>query len=128
MQSSAIRVSPGADARKAARVADPEHAYRNYLAAIARHDIEAILEAMTEGHAQQLREMRRQRDFGPLFTLWCESQRDRLVITGCRIDADIATLTVRGRSLRGRIDMLWFDGHWRIAGERHLPLHNGVMD
>ncbi len=99
---------------------DPKRAYRDYLAAIRRRDIEAVLEAMTDDYGRQWRALRRTRDFGPTFDLWCANQAGEVEITAVYLDGDMAVLESQDGDAFSRIEMHYVDGGWRVAGEQYL--------
>lgn len=102
---------------------DPMQAYRAYLGAIARRDFAAVIARMTECCARQLFGLRDTPDFLALFELWCESQRDPVVVTHCTVEHDLATIDVRSRHTVGRVTLRLVDGMWGIDSELHWPLH-----
>ena len=111
---------PNHSIRQSSSKTDPSLAYRSYLDAIARRDIDAVLDALTEEHGQQLRDLRRSRDFSAFFELWCENQSEATVVIGSVIKADHAIVQARSKAVFHRIGMRWMDGRWRIASERHV--------
>jgi hypothetical protein len=106
---------------------DPIRAYRAYLCAIARREFVAVVAGMTEACARQLFGSRDTPDFLALFELWCDSQRDPVVITRHAVDRDLATIDVRSRHTAGRVELRLVDGAWRVRSERHRPLRAAAV-
>lgn len=100
------------------RAADPLSAYRAYLAAIARRDFAAVTQAMSEDYARPLHELRGDRDFAPLFELWCASQVQPVVIISSRFEDGCVFIDTRAGSERGSVMLRIENGQWRVAGER----------
>jgi ketosteroid isomerase-like protein len=99
--------------------ADPVSAYRVYLAAIARRDFAAVTQMMSEDYARPLRDLRGNRDFAPLFELWCESQSVPVVIMASRVQGDSASLRTRSGKALGKVELCRDGARWRIAAETH---------
>ena len=96
--------------------ADPASVYRRYLAAIAQRDVVAVLGVMTDDYARPLHELHCDRDFGPFFELWCESQMT-LAILSSRIEGDCACVETSDGNTRRMVRMRRTGGRWRIDGE-----------
>jgi hypothetical protein len=105
---------------------DPMQAYRAYLGAIARRDFAAVVARITEGCARQLFGSSDTPDFLALFELWCDSQRDPVVVTHSAVVHDLATIDVRSRHTVGRVTLQRVDGAWRIDSESHEPLRRSA--
>jgi hypothetical protein len=105
---------------------DPMQAYRAYLGAVARREFAAVVAGMTEACARQLHGLRQTPDFQALFELWCDSQRDPVVVTHCAVAHDVAIIDVRSRHTVGRVTLHLANGAWRIDSELHRPLRGSA--
>ena len=92
---------------------NPAQAYGDFLAAVAKRDLDAVLARMTDSYAR--------RGFERDFATWCENYPRDLRVTGCRIDGDRATLETAGRGsagkVAGRVGMVLNGGMWCVGAE-----------
>ena len=72
---------------------NPAQAYGDFLAAVAKHDVDAVTARMTDAYARRLNDGRARRGFERDFTNWCAKYPIDLKVTGCRIDGDTALQT-----------------------------------
>ena len=126
MHAHAVVLSLATASAEASPIPDPLWAYRAYLGAVARHEFADVIASMTETCAQQLLDLRDTPDFWTLFALWCDSQREPVVVTCCTIENDAATIDVRSRHTVGRVTLQLVDGAWRIDSELHQPLRRSA--
>jgi len=101
---------------------NPAQAYTDFLAAVAKRDIDAVIARMTDSYAGRLSACRSRREFDRDFAIWCEKYPADLKVTGCRIDGDTATLETSGHGARGklagRVSMVLNGGIWCVGAER----------
>jgi hypothetical protein len=113
---------------------DPEQplqAYREFLAAVERHDVEGMLTRMSAGYASELRAMQADANFVALFTLWCDTYPECVNLVACVVAAENAIV-----EMEGRIDGLSFSGYavldrigstWRVSAETHGEISYGAI-
>lgn len=119
MHARAVANEPTSMIAEARPVPDPMRSYQAYLGAIARRDFAAVIAAMTQACAQRLLGLR---EFGSLFDLWCENQRDPVIVTRYSVQHHRTIIDVRTRHTVGRVTLHLFDGVWRVDSEFHQPL------
>lgn len=105
---------------------DPEQpiqAYRDFLNAIDRRDVDGTLARMSTEYAGELRAMRAEANFSALFALWCDTYPECVNLIACVVAAENAIV-----QMEGRIDGLAFSGYavldrigstWRVSAESH---------
>lgn len=105
---------------------DPEkplQAYRDFLAAIERRDLDGMLARMSTEYARELRAMQSDTNFTALFALWCDTYPECVNLVACVVAAENAIV-----EMEGRIDGLSFSGYavldrvgssWRVSAETH---------
>jgi hypothetical protein len=105
---------------------DPEQplqAYRDFLAAVERRDIEGMLQRMSTEYAAELRALQADVNFAPLFALWCDTYPESVTLVACVVAAENAIV-----EMEGCIDGLAFSGYavldrvdstWCVSAETH---------
>ncbi len=105
---------------------DPEQplrAYRAFLNAIDRRDVDGTLALMSAEYGTELRVMRAEANFPTLFALWCDTYPECVNLVACVVAAENAIV-----QMEGRIDGLAFAGYavldrigstWRVSAESH---------
>jgi acetyl-CoA carboxylase beta subunit len=105
---------------------DPEQplqAYRDFLAAVERRDVDGMLQRMSAEYASELRAMQADASFPSLFALWCDTYPESVNLVACVVAAENAIV-----EMEGRIDGLSFSGYavldrigstWRVSAETH---------
>lgn len=113
---------------------DPEQplqAYREFLAAVERRDVEGMLTRMSAEYGSELRAMLADANFAALFTLWCDTYPECVNLVACVVAAENAIV-----EMEGRIDGLSFSGYavldrigstWRVTAETHGEIRYGVI-
>lgn len=102
-------------------LAQPLDAYRKYLRAIRHRDLPALMRVLSARASRQLIESVGTTDFGAFFQIWCDSQREPIMVTACRIDKDSATIEVRGWNSTGRIGLTRNEASWQVDSETYKP-------
>jgi len=101
---------------------NPAQSYADFLAAVAKHDIDAVTARMTDTYARRLNDGRARRGFERDFANWCAKYPRDLKVTGCRIDGDTAILETAGHAAGGRlagsVTMVLNGGMWCVGAER----------
>src|SRR4051812_24630279 len=100
---------------------NPAQAYADFLAAIRKRDVDAVIARMTDTYAHRLNASRARRGFERAFASWCDKSPPDLAVTGYRIDGETATLDTtaqgpRGK-LAGRVSMVLNGGIWCVGAE-----------
>jgi hypothetical protein len=105
---------------------DPEQplqAYRDFLVAVERRDVEGIFNRMSAEYASELRAMQADANFPALFALWCDTYPECVNLVACVVAVENAIV-----EMEGRIDGLSFSGYavldrigstWRVSAETH---------
>ena len=105
---------------------DPEQplqAYRDFLAAVERRDMQGMFERMSTEYASEWRAMQADASFPALFALWCETYPESVNLVACLVATENAIV-----EMEGRIDGLSFSGYavldrigstWRVSAETH---------
>lgn len=101
-----------------ARETDAAAGCRRYFDAIAAHDIDAVLDAMTADYSRQLRDLRRLPDFSAFFKLWCESQGRLCAVISCAVRGDWATVALDLDTALVFVRLRHLGGRWLIDSER----------
>lgn len=101
---------------------EPAAAYAEFVAAVARRDVEAVLARMSDDYGKSLRLNRHSRSFATFFKLWCENYPQHVEVSACCVDGDSAILEIQvehaGAALAGHVT-LELEGHaWRVGSER----------
>ncbi len=101
---------------------EPVAVYAEFLAAIERRDVDAVLAALSDDYGRGLRKSRAKARFNVLFELWCDTYPRHQGVTACFIDGDTATMEaqveVEGASLPGRVTLVHDGATWRVGSER----------
>jgi hypothetical protein len=101
---------------------NPAQAYADFLAAIGKRDVDAVIARMTDTYAHRLSVGRARRGFERDFASWCEKYPRDLKVTACRIDGSSATLETAAHGLHGtlagRVTMVLNGGIWCVGAER----------
>ncbi|MDR3385690.1 MAG: hypothetical protein P4L92_01455 [Rudaea sp.] len=100
---------------------NPAQAYAEFLAAVARRNVNAVLARMSEDYSRKLRGYRSRHDFAQFFELWCADYPQHRQVVACCIDTDTAILETTHASdsglAAGRVVMVLHDGRWRVGSE-----------
>jgi len=105
---------PGA----ASRETDAAAGCKRYFDAIAAHDLDALLDAMTPDYSRQLRDLRRLPDFGAFFKLWCESPGRLCAVISSAVRGNWATVALDLDNALVFARLRLFGGRWLIDSER----------
>ena len=99
---------------------NPAQAYGDFLAAVAKRDVDAVLARMTDNYARGLSHGRARREFPRDFAHWCDKYPRELKVVRCCIDGDTATLETSGQgdTLAGHVTMVLNGGMWCVGAER----------
>ena len=101
---------------------DAVDAYEEFVAALARRDVDAVLGRLSENYGRGLRKSCGKMRFNALFELWCETYPRHLCVAACFVDGDTATMEtqveVDGAPLPGRVTLVHDGATWRVDSER----------
>lgn len=95
----------------------PIDGFLDYLSAIARRDIDGVLDGLVDELAQQMRELRTSADFTIFFELWCESESVPLTITNCWVYRDFAIVEARRGEKLIKTGLILSRRRWLICQE-----------
>ena len=99
---------------------NPAQAYGDFLAAVAKHDVDAVVARMTDAYARHLNHHRARGEFQRDFEQWCDKYPRELRVVGWRVDDDTATVKTRDVDgmLQCCVTMELHEGMWCVGAER----------